>query len=145
MTKPVKTKTPRLLVSLRDDVERFLDALFGELDRLRLGQMTAPAAAPTPAPTRAAPAPAPPSTPAVKPSPTLATPPPVSAGRFQTEAQAKSQCPADLVVWVNLISKIYHVAGHKSYGTTKAGAYMCEKEATAQGFRAAKTGKHPSA
>jgi hypothetical protein len=37
MTKPVKTKTTRLLVSLRDDIERFLDALFGELDRLRPG------------------------------------------------------------------------------------------------------------
>jgi hypothetical protein len=46
---------------------------------------------------------------------------------------------------VNLASKIYHFAGHKSYGTTKAGAYMCEKEATAQGFRASKTEKRPSA
>src|SRR5262245_55139758 len=144
MTKPQKTKTTRLLVSLRDDIERFLDALFGELDRLRLGQTTTPAAAPTPAPTRSAPAPAPRSTPAVKPSPTRATLP-SGAGRFQTEAQAKSQCPGDLVVWVNLTSKIYHVAGHKSYGTTKAGVYMCEKEATAQGFRAAKTEKDPSA
>jgi len=131
MTKPVKTKSTRLLVSLRDDIERFLDALFGELDRTRLGQTTTPAAAPTPAPTRAAPAPAQRFTPPVKPAPTLATPPPVGAGRFQTEAQAKSQCPADLVVCVNLTSKIFHVAGHKSYGTTKAGAYMCEKEATA--------------
>jgi hypothetical protein len=53
--------------------------------------------------------------------------------------------PTDLVVWVNLTSKIYHFAGHKSYGTTKAGAYMCEKEATAHGFRASKTEKGPSA
>ena len=45
----------------------------------------------------------------------------------------------------NLTSKVYHFAGHKSYGTTKAGAYMCEKEATAQGFRASKTEKRPSA
>jgi hypothetical protein len=45
----------------------------------------------------------------------------------------------------NLTSKIYHFAGHKSYGTTKAGVYMCEKEATAQGFRASKTEKRPSA
>ena len=104
---------------------------------------TPPAPVPTPAPTTAAPAPTPPSTPAIKPSPTVTTP--VGAGQFQTEAQAKSQCPADLVVWVNLTSKIYHFAGHKSYGTTKAGAYMCEKEATAQGFRASKTEKRPSA
>jgi len=105
---------------------------------------TAPAAAPPPAPTSAAPAPPPPSTPAVKPSPTVATSPPAGAGQFQTEVQAKSHCPTDLVVWANLTSKIYHFAGHKSYGTTKAGAYMCEKEATAQGFRASKTEKRPS-
>jgi hypothetical protein len=117
------------------------------VDKCRAGEAVAlptpPAPAPTPAPTTAAPAPTPPSTPAIKPSPTITTP--TGAGQFQTEAQAKSQCPADLVVWVNLTSKIYHFAGHKSYGTTKAGAYMCEKEATAQGFRASKTEKRPSA
>jgi hypothetical protein len=118
------------------------------VDKCRAGEAvalpTTPAAAPTPAPTSAAPAPAPPSTGAVKPSPTVATPPPAGAGQFQTEAQAKSHCPTDLVVWANLTSKIYHFAGHKSYGTTKAGAYMCEKESTAQGFRASKTEKRPS-
>jgi hypothetical protein len=120
------------------------------VDKCRAGESVAlpttpPPAAPTPAPT-AAPAPtSPPSTPAVRPSPTVAPSPPTGAGQFQTEAQAKSQCPADLVVWVNLPSKIYHFAGHKSYGTTKSGAYMCEKEATAQGFRASKTEKRPSA
>ena len=142
MTEPVNSKATGLLASLRDDIERFLAALFGELDRLRLGRMATPAAAPTPAPTTVTPAPA---TPSVKPSPTLATPPPAGAGEFQTEAQAKSQCPADRVVWVNLTSKTYHVAGHRNYGTTKAGAYMCEKEATAHGFRASKTKKRPSA
>jgi hypothetical protein len=119
------------------------------VDKCRAGEAVAlptrPAATPPPAPTTAAPAPAPPPTPAVKPSPTVATPSPAGAGQFQTEAQAKSQCPADLVVWVNLASKIYHFAGYKSYGTTKAGAYMCEKEAAAQGFRASKTEKRPSA
>lgn len=117
------------------------------VDKCRAGEAVAlptpPAPVPTPAPTTAAPAPTPPSTPAIKPSPTVTTP--AGAGQFPTEAQAKSQCPADLVVWVNLTSKIYHFAGHKRYGTTKAGAYMCEKEATAQGFRASKTEKRPSA
>lgn len=67
-----------------------------------------------------------------------------SAGnQFPTEAQAKAHCPSDTVVWVNLSSKVYHFSGYKDYGKTKRGAYACEKDATAQGFRAAKTEKHP--
>jgi hypothetical protein len=127
------------------------------VDKCRVGEPVAlpntPAAAPAPAPPAAAPstaakqaarAPAPTPTPAAKPSQPTATPP-QAADQFQTEAQAKSHCPADLVVWTNLTSKIYHFAGHKSYGTTKSGAYMCEKEAMTQGFRASKTEKRPSA
>ena len=118
------------------------------VDKCRTGESvvlpTTPAAAPTPAPPPVA-APAPPSAPEVKPPAKVVMPTPTGAGQFQTEAQAKSHCPADLVVWANLTSKIYHFAGHKSYGTTKSGAYMCEKEATAQGFRASKTEKRPGA
>jgi hypothetical protein len=125
------------------------------VDKCRAGEAVAlpntPAAAPTPAPAPTAAAPsraptpsAPVPTPAAKPSQTAATPP-AGADQFQTEAQAKSHCPADLVVWANLTSKIYHFAGHKSYGTTKSGAYMCERDATTQGFRASKTEKRPSA
>jgi hypothetical protein len=107
----------------------------------------APTAAPPPAAqtTAPAPAPAPPASASVKPSPNVPTSPATGAGQFQTEAQAKSQCPADVVVWVNLPSKVYHFAGYRSYGTTKSGAYMCEAQATAQGFRASKTEKRPSA
>jgi len=43
----------------------------------------------------------------------------------------------------NLDSKIYHFSGHKDYGHTKEGAYMCEKDALGQGIRAAKNEKHP--
>lgn len=60
------------------------------------------------------------------------------AGQFATEAEAKSHCPADDVVWANNKSKIYHAAGTKGYGTTKKGAYMCRKDADAAGFRAPK-------
>jgi hypothetical protein len=122
------------------------------IDKCRAGETIAlpntPAAAPaTPAPTPTAappPTPAPAAKAAPKAAPKAATAP-TGADQFQTEAQAKSHCPADLVVWANLTSKIYHFAGHKSYGTTKAGAYMCEKDATTQGFRASKTEKRPSA
>jgi hypothetical protein len=119
------------------------------VDKCRAGETVAvpaaPATSPSPTPSAAAPAPNPSSAPAVKPSTTVATPTPTGAGQFQTEAQAKAQCPTDIVVWANRTSKIYHFAGYKNYGTTKDGAYMCEKEATSQGFRASKTEKRPSA
>jgi hypothetical protein len=67
----------------------------------------------------------------------------LEAGQFADEASAKARCFTDTVVWVNLPSKVYHFAGTKSYGTTKRGAYMCEKEAIAGENRASKTEKHP--
>ena len=62
---------------------------------------------------------------------------------FPTAAQAKAHCPADLVVWANLESKIYHFSGSEDFGTTQTGAYMCEKEALASGVRGALNEKHP--
>ena len=59
-------------------------------------------------------------------------------GQYTSEADAKSSCPTDTVVWVNLNSKVYHVSSSKTYGKTKKGAYMCEKESAAAGFRAPK-------
>jgi hypothetical protein len=86
-------------------------------------------------------------TPATKPQPpkptTTAATSPAGANQFSAEAQAKARCPSDTVVWVNLKSKIYHFAATKSYGTTKNGAYMCEKDSMGDGFRAAKNEKHP--
>ena len=118
---------------------------------------TAPA--PAPAPKQASPATPPTSpSPAQKPAPsTTAAPVPapaqqpsrneggatLEAGQFADDASAKARCPTDTVVWVNLPSKVYHFAGTKSYGTTKRGAYMCEKEAIAAEDRASKTEKHP--
>ena len=64
-------------------------------------------------------------------------------GEYTDEAQAKAHCPGDTVVWANLSSKIYHFSGGKSYGETKRGAYMCEKEAMAAQYRSSKNEKHP--
>lgn len=108
------------------------------------GSMAKPASAPAPTPASA---------PAAKPS-TAAAPPakppaaptagtPAGANQYAAEGQAKSRCPKDTVVWSNLDSKIFHFAGHKDYGHTKSGAYMCEKDAVGQGMRAAKNEKHP--
>jgi len=68
---------------------------------------------------------------------------PTGSDQFAEESQAKAHCPSDTVVWVNLSSKIYHFHGTKDYGNTKRGAYVCEKDASSQGFRAAKNEKHP--
>jgi hypothetical protein len=97
-----------------------------------------PSAAPPPPP---APAPAA----RVTPAPTRApgTGAPAAAGQFATESEARFHCPGDTVVWANLDSRIYHFSGTKSYGNTKKGAYMCERDTAAAGFRAAKNEKHP--
>ncbi len=62
-------------------------------------------------------------------------------GQFASEAEAKSHCPSDIVVWANTSSKVYHYAGNAAYGTTKRGVYICERESSAAGFRAAKNEK----
>jgi hypothetical protein len=59
---------------------------------------------------------------------------PPGKDQYASEAEAKASCPTDTVVWVNLISKIYHVGGSRNYGQTKQGAYMCEKESVGAGF-----------
>jgi hypothetical protein len=101
---------------------------------------TAGASAPTPAQPAAPPAPA-----AAAPKPAAtATATPTGAGEFAAETQAKSHCPSDTVVWANLKSKVYHFSGNRDYGNTKSGAYMCEKDALGQGFRASKVEKHPA-
>ncbi len=66
------------------------------------------------------------------------------AGQFTTEAEAKASCPGDTVVWVNTNTKVYHHAGTATYGKTKRGVYMCEKDTAAAGYRAAKREKKPS-
>jgi len=99
----------------------------------------------TPTAAPVAPAPAATTAPAARTSSTPAarvgTP---GANQFASEAQAKGHCATDTVVWANLSSKVYHFSGHRDYGNTKRGAYMCEGDATQQGFRAAKNEKHPS-
>ncbi|WP_421915957.1 hypothetical protein [Mesorhizobium sp.] len=107
------------------------------------GTTAAPTAAPATAPATTAPA-KPSSTTRTKtvPAPSVAGTP-TGANQFATEGQAKARCPAGTVVWVNLKSKIFHFAGSRNYGNTKQGAYICESDATASGFRAAENEKQP--
>jgi hypothetical protein len=108
--------------------------------KARHASATAPApasvAAAAPPPVAAAPV-----APAPTPKPTQVarvTPTATGAGEFANEGEAKGHCPTDTVVWVNTKSHKYHFAGHRSYGTTKKGAYMCEADAKTSGDVAAK-------
>jgi hypothetical protein len=101
-------------------------------------------AAPTATPAAPPSAPAASTTTKPAPAPTTSTAP-AGQNQFSSEAEAKGHCPSDTVVWVNLTSKIYHYAGHRSYGTTKNGTYMCERDTAAQGMRASKNEKRPGA
>ena len=97
------------------------------------------------APMAPAPTPTPTMTASPKPTPMAKTAPAATgAGEFKTDGEAKGHCPTDTVVWVNTKSHKYHFAGHRSYGTTKQGAYMCEGEAKAAGDVGAKGEKPKS-
>jgi hypothetical protein len=56
---------------------------------------------------------------------------------FPTQKEAEQHCPADLVVWLDLPSRIYYFRGQQRYGATKSGAYVCRDEAKSAGMRAA--------
>jgi hypothetical protein len=73
----------------------------------------------------------------------IASPPAIaySAHYFSTSQSAQRHCPHDIVVWLNTRSGIYHYAGERWYGNTKQGAYVCEKEAIAEGDRATRNGQ----
>jgi hypothetical protein len=64
-------------------------------------------------------------------------------GNQNANANANANsAPADpgdpaVKVWVNKTSRIYHCPGSRSYGTTKNGEYMTQKEAQAAGNRPA--------
>lgn len=57
---------------------------------------------------------------------------------FKTEAEAKSSCGSQPVVWANTSSHTLHAAGSKYFGKTKHGAYMCETTAMQSGYHMAK-------
>jgi hypothetical protein len=63
------------------------------------------------------------------------------ATQFTAEKTAQQHCPADIVVWLNLPTGIYHFQGQRWYGNTKRGAYVCKKEADKAGDRPTRNGQ----
>ena len=61
-----------------------------------------------------------------------------SVQQFKTEADAKSHCGTDQVVWGNTSSHALHDPGTKYYGKTTHGAYMCKGLAVNAGYHESK-------
>jgi hypothetical protein len=66
----------------------------------------------------------------------LTTPLPRAAATPTLEARTKVP-PQALNVWVNTGSGVYHCSGTRYYGNTKAGKYLSETQARANGYRPA--------
>ena len=101
----------------------------------------APASAPAPAPASQSGSLFPwwqQSAPASTPASNGGAPSTLQAGQYTTELAARARCPSDTVVWVNTPTRIYHYSGTRYYGHTLKGAYMCEADARAGGYRAAR-------
>ena len=60
---------------------------------------------------------------------------------FANEAKAREHCPADIVVWLNAPTMIWHYKGQRWYANTKHGSFACEKEAAAAGARGTRNGQ----
>lgn len=59
---------------------------------------------------------------------------------YPTLADAQAKCKSP-VVWLNVKSMIYHLQGSKDFGSTKEGAYVCQKAADRDGARPAANGQ----
>ena len=52
-------------------------------------------------------------------------------------AQSQNSGRADVKVWVNTRSGVYHCPGTRWYGSTNQGEYMAQKQAQDRGYRPA--------
>lgn len=58
---------------------------------------------------------------------------------FKFEAQAQQYCPTDSVVWVVPSRNLYNSRSERWYGQTNNGAYACQRDADAAGYRDSST------
>ena len=55
------------------------------------------------------------------------------AGQFRTEEQAKKYCPNDVVVRVNLSTRLFYTKGHFLYQSAGVPTVECRREALQEG------------
>jgi len=60
---------------------------------------------------------------------------------YQTQQSAQSHCQNDTVVWLNTRTDVYHFQGERWYANTEQGAYVCERDADANGDRPTRNGQ----
>jgi hypothetical protein len=71
----------------------------------------------------------------------LAAQPQGTAPQFPVRADAEAHCPGEVVVWVDLATKIYYYRGQDLYGSTKQGVYACQRDVKDAGFRPNRSGR----
>jgi hypothetical protein len=70
-----------------------------------------------------------------------ASPAPTDTVQYPTRAAAEEHCPGEVVVWVDLETRIYYYRGQDRYGATKKGAYLCQRDVKAAGYRPNRSGR----
>jgi len=61
--------------------------------------------------------------------------------QFPTASAAGERCPGEVVVWVDPTTRVYYYRGQDRYGSTKQGAYMCQRDIKGSGFRPNRSGR----
>ncbi len=63
------------------------------------------------------------------------------SAQYPTRSAAEETCPGQIVVWVDLQTRIFYYRGQDNYGSTKTGAYVCERDLKGLGYRPNRTGR----
>jgi hypothetical protein len=70
-----------------------------------------------------------------------ASPTPNDNQQYPTRAAAEEHCPGEVVVWVDLATRIYYYRGQDRYGSTAQGAYLCQRDVKGGGYRPNRSGR----